>query len=105
MALVTYIPPNTDAQLRITLKDRSDVAITSGTVTADVYNPSGTRVATASALTHLGAGVWALSIAASWSYSAGVYTQGEFVGVITASYSGNTLTKRVRWPVMFDDNT
>lgn len=105
MAIVTYIPPNTDAQLRITLKDRDGVAITAGTVSADVYNPTGSKVGSGITITHLGSGVWAMPIAASWSFSAGKYTQGEFVGIITAVYSGNNLVKRVRWPVQFDDNT
>lgn len=103
MPAVTYILPNTDSELRLTLTDSDAVPITSGTVVATIRNPSGTTLATGVALTHAGSGVWKLNIAAAWSFSASVYTVGEFTAVITATYSGKTLTKRVRWPVAWDD--
>lgn len=105
MPAVDYLLPNTDGQLRLTLRDVDDVLITGGTATASVRSPSGTTIATGVPVTHLGSGVWKMDIAASWSFSAGVYTVGEFTAIVTITYSGKTLTKRSRWPVMWDDNT
>lgn len=105
MATVTYFLPNTDSQVRLTLTDLDGVAITGGSGTATIYSPSGAQVATGVALSHISGGVWKFDVAAAWSYSGGVYIVGEFVAVITHTYSGKTLTTRIRYPVMFDDNT
>ena len=105
MPLVTYFLPGTDSEVHLTLEDTNGVAITGGTATANVYSPSGGLVGNAIALSHLGAGVWKLPVDASWSFSGGNYIEGEFVAVISMTYSGVDLVKRIRYPVMFDDNT
>jgi len=105
MPLVTYFLPGTDSEVRLTLEDVSGVAVTGGTATAEVYSPTGALVGTGVALSHLGSGVWKLPVSADWSISGSDYIEGEFVAVISMTYSGVDLVKRVRYPVMFDDDS
>lgn len=102
--VVPYIEPQTDAILKITVKDTAGVAVTDAVATATaVYSPAGASVATNVTMPHQGAGVYHLSISRTWSDNSGKAIEGEFVAEIKVTRGGVERRRRFRYPVKFDD--
>jgi len=101
--VATYIEPQTDAILDITVKD-AGALVTDATVTATgVWSPMGTQVASNVSMGHQGSGVYRLNIARAWSESAGKAVEGEFMAEIKAVRGGVERRRRFRYVVKFDD--
>jgi len=101
--VATYIEPQTDAILDITVKD-AGALVTDATVTATgVWSPTGTQVASNVSMGHQGSGVYRLNIARAWSESAGKAVEGEFMAEIKAVRGGVERRRRFRYVVKFDD--
>ena len=95
-AYLGSIPPQTDAEVRITLKDRVGAVVTDATVTAKVYNPSGVLVTTAN-MSHTGSGIYLLSFDKAWSTSGTDAVIGQFILDVKAIRpSGTQRTQRYR---------
>jgi hypothetical protein len=97
------IDPITTGTLSITVRNSVGALVADAAAVADVYKPSGQRVADDIALTNLGSGIYALTIDSAWSSSAGKPILGVFWAIITVTKSGQTRTKRFRYLVDFTD--
>lgn len=98
------IDPITTGLLRVTVKDGAGALVTDATATATVYDATGKRVAANSPLTNAGAGVYTLTVLASWSDAGGgVPVLGVYRAVITVTRSGMTRTKQIRFLVDFTE--
>lgn len=103
-AVVPYIEPQTDAILKITVKDTAGVVVTDAVATATVvYSPAGVSVASNVTMPHQGAGVYHLSISRAWSDNSGKAIEGEFVAEVKVTRGGVERRRRFRYPVKFDD--
>lgn len=103
--VATYIEPQTDATLRVTVKDSTGALVTDATVIAlVVYSPAGATAATNQAMSHQGAGVYQLSISRSWSDNSGKAIEGEFVVEIKITRAGTERRRRFRYVVHWDDD-
>lgn len=104
--MATYIEPMTDAVLRITVQ-QAGVLRDDATVVANIYNPKGTLVAEAVALSAVGggSGAYTLSWLNTWTTLAGKALQGEYLAVVTSTRAGVQRVRRFRVPVRFDDDS
>ena len=105
MAITNIIEPQTDGEFTLELKTTAGVAITTATVVADVYSPTGTLVATGQAMNHTSGGRYLLFVDPDWSDNSGTPILGEWTIEVTATYSGATRVKRYRYLTSFGETS
>lgn len=104
MATLT-ITPRTSGTLAVLIQqDNGGVmqGVLTATCAADVFLPSGQRVASAVTMTGIGGGYYTLVIDPAWSLDAlGRTISGKFRAVVTATLSGEIFTDAFDFDVKF----
>jgi hypothetical protein len=101
-----YLEPLTDGTLTVQVLV-NDVPKDDATVKAlVVYSPKGVSVATNVTMAAVGGntGKYILNILAAWSSDSGKALEGEYVAVVEVVRSGTKRTRRIRYPVRWDDD-
>lgn len=100
--MVLTIPPKTTGLLRIAVVNAAGAVVTDAAAVADVYGPTGKRVADNATLTNAGQGNYDLEVLPTWSTAeSGAVIEGEYRAVITVTQGALTATERVKYTIMF----
>ena len=89
--------------MQASVKDQDGTLLNDATCIADVWTPTGTKVADDEPLTNNTDGTYTLSILPAWSDNSGEAIEGEFLAEVTATRSGSKRVRRFRYVVKFDD--
>lgn len=104
--MADFLEPRTDGELKITVS-QAGILRDDATVTATVYSPRATLLATDVPLTGVGGGTGAYTLAweADWTEVAGKAVTGEYLVEVTSARAGVQRVRRFRVPVRFTDDS
>jgi len=104
---VTFIEPQTTADIRLTVLLDGVTPIDDCTISAKVFSPRGVQLASGvpAPTDGVGTGTYTLTWLAAWTANAGKAVEGEYLIEALLTRAGRQRTMRYRVPVRFDDVT